>query len=339
MICYGCTQNIAPGTANCPNCGQPAYTVLTTAKPSAGRRIDGCLPGIPSAKDYRAVPRLAGGLPRQVDLRADCSPIEDQGRIGSCVANAACGALEFQHKKLGQPQVPMSRMFVYFNARRMRNTVDRDSGLIISEGMASLLAYGAPDEARWPYVAENFAAEPAPELYGEAMKNQPAEYARVERGDGVLGAVANGYPVVFGISLPMRCFAEGGASGLIPEATAEEYRTATGGHSMLIVGYDLDKKTYLLRNSWGKDWGEAGYARIPFSVVEAASQPNEFWILGKLDDQRAFTITRPNPLPTEGSVAGKAEKMREAMRGDLEKDMADRTKSIRDRFRQRPPGA
>ena len=183
-----------------------------------------------------------------------------------------------------------------------------------------------------------FATEPPRELYAEAMKNQPAEYARVERGDGVLGSVAQGYPVVFGITLPMRCFTEGGATGVIPEATVEECRQAQGGHSMLIVGYDLDKQTYLLRNSWGKDWGEAGYCRIPFKLVEIASQPNEFWILGKLDDQRALRVTRPNPLPTEGSVAGRAAKMREEMRGDLQKDMADRTREIRDRFRQRPPG-
>lgn len=339
MICFGCTQTIPPGAATCPNCGQAAYTILTGAKPSAGRRIDGCLFGAPSVKDYRAVPRMAGGLPRQVDLRAHCSPIEDQGQIASCTANAACGALEYQQKKLGQPMVNMSRMFVYYNARRLRNAIDQDTGAFIAEAMAALLAYGAPDERHWPYLTENFAAEPSREMYAEAMKNQPAEYARVDRGDGIQGALAHGYPVVFGINLPQRCYVEAAASGVIPEATQDEIRNASGGHAMLIVGYDLDKKTYLLRNSWGTSWGEAGYCRIPFSMIQTATQPNEFWILGKLDDQRAFMITRPDPLPTEGSVAGKAEKMREAMRGDLEKDIADRTKNIRDRFRPRPPGA
>lgn len=38
-------------------------------------------------------------LPVKIDLRAWCAPIEDQGALGSCTANAGVGMIEFYEKK------------------------------------------------------------------------------------------------------------------------------------------------------------------------------------------------------------------------------------------------
>jgi hypothetical protein len=37
-----------------------------------------------------------------VDLRAECSPVEDQGSLGSCTGNALAGAVEFLERKEGR---------------------------------------------------------------------------------------------------------------------------------------------------------------------------------------------------------------------------------------------
>ncbi len=337
MRCYRCGMSVPAGAAHCPGCGEAVYAIHTGGAPVGGRRLNGCLFGDPSPRSYRATPR-ASGLPRKVDLRADCSPIEDQGQIGSCTANAACGALEYHEKTAHRPQVPLSRMFVYFNARRRAGRVPQDSGAQIAEAMAALLAYGAPEEQRWPYDVNLFAAEPPPDIFAEALRRQAPEYARVERGTGTLGALAHGYPVVFGISLPMRCFQEAGDTGLIPVPTSEERAQAAtqGGHAMLMVGYDQDEETYLLRNSWGTGWGNQGYCRIPFRAVEENTRPDDFWILGKLDADGAFQVVRPGRPAVEGTVAGMAARMREEIRGSLVKDIADAGKDIRDRLRGRP---
>jgi len=53
----------------------------------------GWVPDIPDNRDimFRKVYRIPATLPASIDLRSQCSPIEDQGQLGSCTANALAG--------------------------------------------------------------------------------------------------------------------------------------------------------------------------------------------------------------------------------------------------------
>lgn len=49
------------------------------------------------------IPRGAVALPSSVDLRATCSPVVDQGELGSCTANMFAGLVEYNEiKRVGQ---------------------------------------------------------------------------------------------------------------------------------------------------------------------------------------------------------------------------------------------
>jgi len=333
MKCYRCQKALSPSDRSCPSCGQPVYATSPGSGVALGRRVDGWLRDAPSPKDFRATPNLTS-LPRDVDLRNHCGHVEDQGQIGSCVANAAVGALEYQHRKAGKPAVELSRMFVYFNARRMRGTQDRDSGLSIAEGMAAFLAYGAPPEDAWPYDPNLLTRTPDDAAYTKAAENVPPEYARVDGLENTKGALAQQFPVVFGISLPTRCYEEAGKSGVIPTPTSAELDKAKreGGHSMLLVGYDLSAGHFLVRNSWGQNWGDKGYCRIALDAFDAAVDPASTWILGKLE---AFTVLRPQRKAVEGGVRDMAAKMRTEIRDGLTKDIKDSFKDIKDRVNPR----
>lgn len=66
----------------------------------------GWLPDLPDQRDhvYAITKRAAAKLPPRVDMRVQCSAIEDQGALGSCTANALVGALEFLEIKSGASQ-------------------------------------------------------------------------------------------------------------------------------------------------------------------------------------------------------------------------------------------
>lgn len=44
-----------------------------------------------------------------------------------------------------------------------------------------------------------------------------------------------------------------------------------GGHALLAVGYDLDKRIVYLKNSWGEKWGNSGYGTITFDYLDQMS--------------------------------------------------------------------
>lgn len=335
MKCYNCGRALPPTGGHCPHCGQAVYTRAGSTGAAKGRRLDGCLPPTMSATDFRAVPNLSG-LPRAVDLRGDCTPVEDQGQIGSCTANAAVGALEFQRRKDGKPAGDLSRLFVYYNSRRMAGQEQDDGGATIAQCMAALLAFGTPPERSWPYDPALVKTTPDAKVFQEALDATPREYAKVEGLEHVKGALARQYPVVFGTSLPQRCFEEAARTGVMPTPTAAELAEAekTGGHAMLLVGYDDAPRTFIVRNSWGTQWGHQGYCQMSYDTFEQSRAATTSWILGNLEASGAFRVTRPVLVakPVEGSVKDLATKLREEIRGGLTKDLESTLKDVRGRF-------
>jgi hypothetical protein len=306
-------------------------------------RLDGCKLGPLSPKDYRTTFK-DDSIPDKVDLRPFCTPVENQGQLGSCTANASVGALEFLYKKNDGRSVDLSRLFVYFNARRMTGQTNEDSGCYIREAMASILAFGVCREDTWPYNAGKFAEPPTKEAYSEALKYGAIQYSRVSGGKGAISALAAGYPVVFGTSLPMRCYEEAATTGVIPQPTEEERQAPPkSGHSMLIVGYDKRDERFIVRNSWGEDWGNRGYCTMPFGVIEDFSMFDELWIVTFPEEHGTFTVIRPNvestarpatrPLNPEPTISRLASSMRNEIRSSLTRDLAASSQKVENLLR------
>ena len=67
--------------------------------------------------------------------------------------------------------------------------------------------------------------------------------------------------LLLGLRLTARWFAVDADGVIAPPARGE---VTLGGHAIVAVGYDLRRKSVLIRNSWGVDWGLSGHAWLPF---------------------------------------------------------------------------
>lgn len=240
-------------------------------------RYYGWLPDIPDVRDflYSAIrPRLR--LPRAVDLTLECSAVEDQGALGSCTAQALAGHLEFLDNKTDHSYIDVSRLFIYYNERVLINTEKVDSGALLRDGIKTLNKQGVCPEASWPYRLDKFSQPPPRKCYLEARKHLIQSYHRITTLNEMLSCLAEGYPFVFGFSV-YESFesAKVAKTGVVNMPKKGE--SMVGGHAVMAVGYNQAGRRFLVRNSWGTNWGRKGYFTMPFSYLEKLA--SDFWTI------------------------------------------------------------
>jgi C1A family cysteine protease len=240
----------------------------------------GWVPDLPDYRDvlYSAVRALPAALPQSVDLRSTCSQVENQGRLGSCTANALVGALEFLEQKDGFAVTDLSRLFVYYNERVIENTITSDSGAMLRDGIKTLVREGVCSERRWPYVISRFTRRPSETCYLEALDHQITSYQRILTLDEMLACLAEGFPFVFGFAVY-----EGFESPAVKKTGVvlmpQPGERMIGGHAVLAVGYTMDDRRFFVRNSWGTSWGQKGYFTMPFEYLSDRSLSDDFWVI------------------------------------------------------------
>lgn len=282
----------------------------------------GWVPDLDDERDfvYVAPAAIMEALPPSVDLRPLCPPVFDQGRLGSCTANAIAAALAFEQRKLDAPmQFTPSRLFIYYNERALLNTIATDTGAPLRDGMKAVNRIGVcpedqpADAANWPYDPAQFASRPPEGCYAAARHVRALRYRRLRRAPEVLkGCLAEGYPFVCGLVV-YESFegAEPRQTGMIQLPAAQE--RLIGGHAVMVVGYDDARKAFIVRNSWGPDWGDHGYGYLPYEYVFARRLARDFWTIHLISDTleteaAAAATVAPSPhspgetLPTSPSA-------------------------------------
>lgn len=228
-------------------------------------------------------------LPSAIDLRKDVrdknyfTPVEDQGELGSCTANAVIGLVEYLIKAEAKETINLSRLFLYKVTRNLMHQVG-DNGAYIRTTIKALKLLGCPPEDQWPYDIETFDYEPDAFLYSIARNFKAIKYLRLdnpgESGDKVLvdikACIADGFPAAFGFSVFASINEVTSENDTIP--FPDEDDQFEGGHAVLAIGYDDTREALLIRNSWGEQWGNKGYAWLPYKYVEYGLA-KDFWTI------------------------------------------------------------
>jgi hypothetical protein len=281
--------------------------------------------------------------PDSIDMRSALWPAEDIGRLLASAASAVVTALEYHCNRIGEQPTNLSTLFVHYNARLATGQENANAGTTLEAAMKSAQSHGACRDATWPIDASKLTVKPPAHAYEEARKFAAIDYSIPA---DMLEALGMKYPVPFVASVPERCLTEAGKTGVLPPPTAEEIqRQSYMHHAMVLVGYDKASKTVLARNCWGKTWGVEGHCNIAMETLKIiAPASNRFLIItaksvAAVVDQGAASRPMADaaaPAPPQ-RLADLAAKMREEIRGDVQKEIADATKRIRDLTRPPAP--
>ncbi len=282
LTCSQCGASLSDAHARTPAVAAIADGVFNTIVHPCGHRvvIGACKRDVedPNDKPYDRHKKVGPeGVPPFVDLRQHMTTIEDQGELGSCTANAIAGAYEYLEKRITGNEGDVSRLFIYYLERKIEGTVEQDSGASLRNGMKVLHQYGVCSEDTWPYDVHSFKKEPHHHAYSEAKGHTIDEYYRVPvELHAMKTCLAEGYPFVFGTKI-FSSFEEHGHHGRIGLPGSGEKNL--GGHALLACGYSDHDEVFLVRNSWGTDWGEGGYCYFPYSYLTNSEWTHDSWTL------------------------------------------------------------
>ena len=193
--------------------------------------------------------------PSSVDNVAQQTPVVDQGFRNTCLAVAATGGHEALRSGLG-----LSIEHLIDNAANREGfTVHGATMTSIRDG---IVLDGQCETDRWPYGAT--VPTPRPADVGQVYQASLGEVLTFDL-DQLRQGLADGWAVVLGFHLTDP-FLDGARLPIKP-GTAGEPRH--GRHAVLVVGYDDDLSTITIKNSWGTDWAEAGYATVAYGYLAA----------------------------------------------------------------------
>jgi hypothetical protein len=189
-----------------------------------------------------------------VDLRPKFGPARYQGSRPTCLAFAISDA----HAQVrGLPYEELSAEFIFYHAARRYAVFNPHVGITVDNGLIALKNDGQPLESGWPYL---------PRIPLDLNSYEPpADSGYVYRRDATFSAHSD-----------IRTTLDTGRSVLAVMTITTDFHYALPGqvirsnsnsqfagyHAVLVVGYGHENNdiVYLIRNSWGTKWCEAGYA-------------------------------------------------------------------------------
>ncbi|MGM9815502.1 MAG: C1 family peptidase [Lepagella sp.] len=203
-----------------------------------------------------------------MDLSDQFAPIRNQGKQGSCASFAVSSVIEV----LRHDRNRYSPAFLYWTAREANGETHADSGASLYDVIKGATRKGVCKEESMPYNDDNFSVAPSEAATNEALDCMLIEAKTVEpKLRDIKSALADGFPVIIAARI-FDSFSDT-RSGFVPHPSGSEVaeggRTdGHGNHAMVVCGFSDKERVFVVRNSWGPEFGHNGYCYIPYSYAQ-----------------------------------------------------------------------
>ncbi len=225
---------------------------------------------------------------KAVDLRPFFTDVKSQGAVGSCAHFAVTSIYEYLLKKTKAEYPDLSERFVYYQTNIEKHKPD--DGCSIKEVIDTIAHMGICNEQDCPYDTAKIAERPSDEAFSKAQMHKIVEAKMVNVcHHDITAALSKGYPLAVSLNL-YNSFGTGYKGYEFLPAKEEREEEEPARHAMVVVGYNEDDKVYIVRNSWGKQFGDNGYCYMPFSYIDNPELNNYCCIITRTDDGEAIGL-------------------------------------------------
>lgn len=159
----------------------------------------------------------------------------------------------------------LSRLFIYYNARAVLGETQQDSGTTVRAGIRGVRSNGICSESIWPYDVSRFDVKPSDVAYADAKSRNIEKYQRLVSNSDMIDSLNISMPIVIAADVFDEFMNLSGPDSTIPMPGNP---WAAQGHALCVIGYDLDRAAFLIKNSFGTAWGDNGYCWMPFDYAD-----------------------------------------------------------------------
>lgn len=226
--------------------------------------------------------------PSAVDWRSTghITEVQNQGPCGSCVSFGTCATIEGTIRvKAKDPSlaIDLSEAFCQFCGG------GSCSGWGLTSGLDFAKSTGIVDEACMPYKPQNMDCEAERCSDWQSRLTRIKSYAGHATAAARKSAIASIGPVLGGMAIYDDFYSyDNGIYEKTPSAKLEGY------HCICVVGYNDVEGYWLIKNSWGPNWGEDGFCRIAYGQADL-----------KIDSSWSFYSVDPDVVPKMGNGPAK----------------------------------
>lgn len=215
-------------------------------------------------------------IPEFFSLRDKMTPVKNQGKRGTCTSFAGCAYAEFFNSlEFRNPDLDLSEEYLFKRIKEI-DLIDYNYSGYGAYGRScckALQKFGTCLEKTAPYNF-NGSEDSWQTLPMNASMDLEADiykintYASVQNKtvEGLKNAIYSSQrPLVTGVILYGSYRSAKTNGGILPIPKSGE--TKIGGHYMLMVGFNDNKRRFELKNSWGEKWGDKGYLYLPYEAL------------------------------------------------------------------------
>lgn len=221
--------------------------------------------------DSESARYLVAKVPAATQLWKRVIPILNQGNVGSCTGNAACGAL---------------------GTEPLYSSLQPSIQKVLTEVEAVKLYAEATHLDSYPgvYPGDDTGSDGLSVAKAATNDGLISGYVHAITLDQVQSAMQSG-PVILGLNW-YSSFDNPGMDGGVSISPNSVIR---GGHEVEVTGMDVVTRMFRCANSWGTDYGDKGYFQFSFDVMGR--------LLAEQGEAVSFIpITAPAPVPTPTPV-------------------------------------
>jgi C1A family cysteine protease len=217
----------------------------------------------------------APSVPASKDLRATWWRIADQGSTGSCVGWACADSVVRWHfvkaARLTET-TPLSPRFLWMASKETDPFLTRPTTFIETEGTSLKAAldvarkFGVVRDSTLPFGSGRLYPGQASTFYAIAAQLKIVAYFNLgtNQTNWRIWLATNG-PILTRLNVDDTWY-----KATVNDGNMDEYfpDTARGGHAVALVGYSSGR--FIVRNSWGTDWGDDGFAYASLAYAQDA---------------------------------------------------------------------